>query len=307
MKRIFSIACLAAAAATSCGRSVDLGGGEEAGAGGAGDRDDDATGGSLGGSAGSAVRGGSAGSRPRGGASGSGPRGGSHPGGNGFGGSAGDYPSGFGGVAGDAFPTGGLAGDYAAGRGGAGGDDVFPPGGSSGAGGDYPAGFGGVGGDWVPMSGRGGSGGTAGQPSALPTCITDLYEACWPFGSCSVDTADSTTCYESGVSIVSEPLTSNGLTCFGTRKRFYKADGSPCYSLEAGARQPGCEIGFQEWYGPDGTLVARASSYLGTMTPASCVEGPTVACDIGAGGAGTHCTWPSSDVCDPGQCTPPPP
>ena len=200
---------------------------------------------------------------------GSGPTGGSQPGGNG---------------------TGGFSGDTTDGGTGTGGGAGLDPGGAGGVGGYFP----------------GGTGGVGGSPRELPRCITNLYEACWPQGECRNDATSRTVCYEFGVKVVTEPLDNVGLVCFGTRTNVYKADGTPCYSMEQGARQPGCEIGFREWYDADGTLVANESSYLGSITGPSCVGAPTVPCDIGAGGVGTHCQWPT-DVCEPGECPYPAP
>jgi hypothetical protein len=285
VKRILSISCFLIAAASSCGNSVDLGGdkGDDDGPGGAGGDDgpgddDGRTGGrSFGGVAGAF--------------GGSGPAGGTHPAGNGAGGIAGDgiYPGGNG--------TGGIAGDYPSGAGGVAGDY---PSGAGGVAGDYPSGAGGVAGDYP--SGAGGVGGGP-IPQGLPRCITDLYDTCWPHGECRGDAAKATRCYEFGVKIVTEPLPNS---CGGSVERYYKADGTLCYSYMQGAiPEHACETAYRRWYGPDGALIAEsARAYWNPPRPFSdptCVGVPTVPCDIGAGGVGTHCQWPT-DVCEPGEC-----
>jgi len=277
VKRLVLGSFAAVIVAASCGRSVDLGGkhNDEQDGGAAGY--DDGTGGFSGAGLGGNSFGGTAGDASAG-TAGDGSAG-AGLGGNSFGGTAGDASAG---TAGDGSAGTGLGGNS---FGGTAGD------GSSGAGLGGNS-FGGAAGAGL----AGGGGGPV--PSTLPTCITDLYDACWPEGACRDDAGDATRCYDSGVTIVTEPLV--GGCSGGATKRYHKPDGSPCFSFMSGAFMgQACENYFQLWYDATGNVVAdQTTSFLQPpkLYP-TCFDEPTTPCDASSG----RCSWPST-ACTPGNC-----
>jgi hypothetical protein len=203
-----------------------------------------------------------------------------------IGGSGGTDPAGSGG------DIGGIGG------GGAGG---FPGGFGGGGAGGFPGGFGG-GGAGSGGTGGAGSGGGPQVPDTPPTCITDLYAACWPEGACTSDDDGATTCYASGVRVVTTPVEGG---CFGssTTTDYYKPDGSLCFSfMDAAFMAQACENHYRIWYDSNRSVVASQTDSF-QRPPArypTCQNEPTVPCEASTG----RCSWPTP-TCTPGDCPDP--
>jgi hypothetical protein len=253
--------------------------------------------------------------------------------GNGGSSSAGDGPVGDGGdglVAGAGAGNGGTAagvGAGGAGNSGAGGSAGIAQAGSGGSVAGGGTGGAGSGGTDVPAAGDGGSmagagggmGGAAsggsdggagagggGQPvpDTLPTCITDLYAACWPEGACTLDEASGTRCYESGVRVVVEHAVDG---CFeqDARTKYYKADGSLCFEhFDVWLSGHACETHSVTWRDASGAIVAdQSSSYTNPPRPPKAY--PTCGDMTATPCSGDRCSYPSAQACTPGTCGPP--
>jgi len=224
-------------------------------------------------------------------------------------GAASSFPGGESGNA--PVPSGGLGGENAGqagdveaggvggagtagavvGRGGFGGAGTA--GSSSGFGGAGTAGWSGGGAGTSGSVGGAGAAGTGGTSvvSSLPTCLTDLFAACWPEGACQEDTARNAVCYDSGVRVVTTPLA--GGCANSTTLTYYAADGSVCFVHSSGRYMgQACENFFDAYYDGANTVIATASG-----GQVSCVTTPTVPCDLTT----DHCSWPT-DTCLPGAC-----
>jgi hypothetical protein len=269
----------ACTAGFACGESVKPGGAAD-GDGGSSSAGDGPAGGGNGGTAAAA------GAGNGGGAAGVG------TGGTGHGGSAGTAQAGSGGsVAG-----GGTGG---AGNGGSGVAAAGNGGSMAGAGG----GLGGAGSGGIDGGAGAGSGGQP-VPDTLPTCITDLYAACWPEGACTLDEASGTRCYESGVRVVVEPAVDG---CFeqDARTRYYRADGSLCFEhFDVWLSGHACETHSVTWRDASGTIVAdQSSSYTNPPQPPKAY--PTCGDMTATPCSGDRCSYPSAQICTPGTCGPP--
>jgi hypothetical protein len=219
---------------------------------------------------------------------------GSPSGGDGSGGTGGAGATGEAGV-----ETGGVSGAGAASAGfGATGDGGTVAGAGAGNGGTVGGAGAGNGGS---VAGAGsGSGGTGGGPipDTLPTCITDLYAACWPEGACYDDADLGMRCWDSGVRVVAEPVAGS---CFeSATTTYYKPDGSVCFSLyDAMLMGQACETRFVHWRDANNQIVADQSA-AGMQPPKlypTCSNAPTAPC------TGARCDWPTS-TCSPGECPP---